>query len=149
MAVTGYCVLTLISGALTTLTFTVMMKCSKNTPVSAQATHYTTLATAEVFGKLMFTSLAGYLADAMGYLPVFLLCVFLASFSIVLFRFCPDIGAQSINPILPQPDFVYSRLEFATEEEEEVEMSDVTAADDMSDKQWLRKRTHKTTAATY
>ena len=40
-------------GAITTATFTVMMRLSQTAPSSLQGTHYTVLATCEVFGKLV------------------------------------------------------------------------------------------------
>ncbi len=40
-------------GAITTATFTVMMRLSQTAPSTLQGTHYTVLATCEVFGKLV------------------------------------------------------------------------------------------------
>jgi hypothetical protein len=41
------------SGAITTATFTLMMRLSQTAPSALQGTHYTVLATCEVFGKLV------------------------------------------------------------------------------------------------
>ena len=82
-------VLLFISGIVTTVTFTFMMQCSKMAPVSVQATHYSTLATGEVFGKLAFTAITGWLADSLGYPILFLIFVILAGAVLLLFRSCP------------------------------------------------------------
>lgn len=55
------------AGILTTVTFTLMMKRSKeNAPEILQGTYFTTLATAEVMGKLLFSSLSGWFIDYFG-----------------------------------------------------------------------------------
>jgi len=71
--------LTLLSGIVTTTTFTLMMQCSRNAPTSVQATHYTLLATCEVIGKLAFTSVCGWLADFVGYRFLFLIFAVLSA----------------------------------------------------------------------
>lgn len=55
------------AGVITTATFTVMMRLSQcSAPEGLQGTHYTTLATFEVLGKLLFASIAGGLIDLLG-----------------------------------------------------------------------------------
>lgn len=58
-----------VSGAITTTVFTLMMECTRCEVVEdARATHYTLLSTAEVLGKLLFAALgAAALADFLGY----------------------------------------------------------------------------------
>jgi len=71
--------LTLLSGVITTATFTLMMQCSRQAPPGVQATHYTVLATCEVVGKLTFTSVCGWLADLVGYRFLFLIFAVLSA----------------------------------------------------------------------
>jgi len=71
--------LTLLSGVVTTATFTLMMQCSRRAPSGVQATHYTILATCEVVGKLAFTSVCGWLADLVGYRFLFLIFAVLSA----------------------------------------------------------------------
>ncbi|GFW25114.1 major facilitator superfamily domain-containing protein 3 [Trichonephila clavipes] len=60
------CALEFAAGLVTTAIFTLMMSCSLKAPPSLQATHYSVLASVEVAGKLIFSSFAGALIDAMG-----------------------------------------------------------------------------------
>jgi len=71
--------LTLLSGVVTTTTFSLMMQCSRHAPTDIQATHYTVLATCEVVGKLAFTSVCGWLADFAGYRFLFLIFAVLSA----------------------------------------------------------------------
>jgi len=71
--------LTLLSGVVTTATFTLMMQCSRRAPPGVQATHYTVLATCEIVGKLAFTSVCGWLADVAGYRFLFLVFAILSA----------------------------------------------------------------------
>ena len=66
--------LNVCSGFITTWTFSQMMNSSKNIPEHLQAMHYSLLSTVELFGKLFFTSFAGFLADAIGYIAFFCMC---------------------------------------------------------------------------
>ncbi len=54
------------AGVVTTATFTLMMRLSQCAPAHCQGMHFTTLATFEVLGKLIFASVAGGLIDALG-----------------------------------------------------------------------------------
>lgn len=67
-----------VSGAITTNVLTLMMECTRSEVVEgARATHYTILSTAEVLGKLLFSSLgAAALTDVLGYSFAYL--IFLA-----------------------------------------------------------------------
>ncbi|XP_042320075.1 major facilitator superfamily domain-containing protein 3 [Sceloporus undulatus] len=83
-AVLSICVQHLIAGLITTVTFSLMMRCSQKAKDSIQATHYSFLATLEVLGKLVFSTLAGTLVDWLGFMSAF--GVFLTlSFTSVLY----------------------------------------------------------------
>ncbi|GAA50276.1 MFS transporter PAT family beta-lactamase induction signal transducer ampG [Clonorchis sinensis] len=57
-----------VSGAITTVMFTIMMQCTRaESPVQTQATHYTVLSTAELLGKLIFGVIAAPFTDYLGY----------------------------------------------------------------------------------
>jgi len=71
--------LTILSGIITTATFTLMMRRTRLVPPGVQATHYTVLATCEVVGKLAFTSLCGWMADVAGYRLLFLIFAVLST----------------------------------------------------------------------
>lgn len=75
-------ILLLLSGIVTTITFTIMMECSQTAVEDVQATHYTALATAEVLGKLLFSVVAGGLTDYFGYLSAYCLFFVLALFTV-------------------------------------------------------------------
>ena len=79
-------ILHLVSGMITTLTFTVMVSCSQKCPRIYSATHYSTLATFEVLGKLCMVSVSGYLVDKIGYATFFIICSFLSLLPIFLLR---------------------------------------------------------------
>jgi len=87
--------LTLLSGIVTTATFTLMMQCSRQAPPGVQATHYTILATCEVVGKLAFTSVCGWLADFAGYRFLFLIFAVLSAIVLPwLSRFPSDSASE-------------------------------------------------------
>ncbi|KAL8181502.1 UNVERIFIED_CONTAM: hypothetical protein K2H54_003680 [Gekko kuhli] len=75
-AVLSLCTQHFFAGVVTTLTFSLMMHCTQKADESIQATHYTFLATLEVLGKLLFSTLVGSLVDWLGFAPSF--CVFLS-----------------------------------------------------------------------
>ena len=77
------------SGIITTTTFTLMMYCSQRVPQSIQASHYTTLATVEVLGKLTFSIFIGSLTDIIGYTLVFSLFCILGLCVIPILHWCP------------------------------------------------------------
>ncbi|XP_077988924.1 major facilitator superfamily domain-containing protein 3-like [Glandiceps talaboti] len=85
LSITAMCLLQFIGGLITTATFTMMMQCSQNAPQDMQATHWTTLATLEVMGKLLFMSAAGFLTDWLGYPVVFVFLLLLSVIVIPLF----------------------------------------------------------------
>lgn len=80
----------LVSGIVTTATFTLMMQCSKRAPSHIQASHYTTLATLEVVGKLLFSVSLGSVTDAIGYENVFILFLVLTTLVISFLQSCPQ-----------------------------------------------------------
>lgn len=70
----------MVSGAITTSVFTLMMECTKwEVPERARATHYTLLSTAEVLGKLLFAALgASVLAEKFGYSVAYVIFLMLS-----------------------------------------------------------------------
>ncbi|XP_062987301.1 major facilitator superfamily domain-containing protein 3 isoform X2 [Elgaria multicarinata webbii] len=70
-AVLSICVQHFIAGLITTLTFSMMMYCTQKAKESVQATHYSFLATLEVLGKLVFSTLSGSLVDWLGFTRAF------------------------------------------------------------------------------
>ena len=104
----------LLSGLITTATFTFMMCCSRVAPPTIQATHYSMLATLEVFGKLTFMTVAGWFVDMFGY-PVMFVVFALLAYAVMpcLYR-CP----ATLMPEKPSPQ---PEQEEQEEEEEEAE----------------------------
>lgn len=90
LAIISMCLMLLVSGIVTTATFTLMMQCSKRAPSHVQASHYTTLATLEVVGKLLFSVSLGSVTDAIGYENVFLLFLVLTTLVISFLQSCPE-----------------------------------------------------------
>jgi MFS family permease len=79
----------LLSGFLTTLTFTLMMQVSFLAARSVQATHFSLLATCEVLGKLLFQPVVSVYTDQFGYSAGFILFTGLYVVSFLIFQFCP------------------------------------------------------------
>ncbi|XP_054841439.1 major facilitator superfamily domain-containing protein 3 [Eublepharis macularius] len=75
-AVLSICIQHFIAGLVTTLTFSVMMHCAQKAEERVQATHYSFLATLEVLGKLLFSTMVGSLVDWLGFVSAF--CIFLS-----------------------------------------------------------------------
>ncbi|XP_004387505.1 major facilitator superfamily domain-containing protein 3 [Trichechus manatus latirostris] len=73
------CLQHFLGGLVTTVTFTVMMRCSQLAHSALQATHYSLLATLELLGKLLLGTLAGVLADSLGLRPCFSLFLALSA----------------------------------------------------------------------
>lgn len=90
LAIISMCLMLLVSGIVTTATFTLMMQCSKKAPSHVQASHYTTLATLEVMGKLLFSVSLGSVTDAVGYEKVFILFLVLTTLVISFLQNCPE-----------------------------------------------------------
>lgn len=65
-ALLSLCLQHFLGGWITTITFSLMMRCSQLAPSTLQATHYSLLATVELLGKLLLGVLAGALADGLG-----------------------------------------------------------------------------------
>lgn len=82
--------LLVLGGIITTATFTFMMQCSQKAPSGVQSTHFTTLATLEVLGKLIFLSVVGWFTDQLGFQPVFLSFTGLAALVLVWMPKCPS-----------------------------------------------------------
>ncbi|CAH1266309.1 MFSD3 [Branchiostoma lanceolatum] len=88
-AVASMCLLQLVGGVITTATFTTMMHCSQQAPPTIQGSHYTSLATFEVMGKLLFMTVAGSLTDFFGYFNMYVFFAFLSVGVMPLLEFCP------------------------------------------------------------
>ncbi|XP_028918976.1 major facilitator superfamily domain-containing protein 3 [Ornithorhynchus anatinus] len=70
-AVLSICLQHFVGGLVTTLTFSLMMHCSQRADEAIQATHYSFLATLELVGKLLLSTVAGGLVDRAGPEPCF------------------------------------------------------------------------------
>jgi hypothetical protein len=82
-----------------------MMQCSQHAPVQIQATHYTTLASLEVFGKLTFASLLGLLIDLFGYRNIYIFFILMSLVINPYLKQCPtflkeihDLNSESKRP---------------------------------------------------
>ncbi|XP_064609733.1 major facilitator superfamily domain-containing protein 3-like isoform X2 [Liolophura sinensis] len=91
LAIGSMSFLLLISGVVTTATFTMMMQCSQRAPSHVQASHYTTLATLEVMGKLSFSVVTGPATDLLGYGFMFSVFTVLSLLVLILYQFCPSV----------------------------------------------------------
>lgn len=91
------CLMLLGSGIITTTTFTLMMFCSQRASAKIQASHYTTLATVEVLGKLTFSVMIGSVTDMVGYHLVFLLFISLAILVLPVLNKCPKFLVELSN----------------------------------------------------
>lgn len=80
------------AGVITTATFALMMRLSQKAPERVKGTHYTTLATFEVLGKLAFASVAGSLIDGFGLEKTFTLFIALAVLCVPLAMRIPEQG---------------------------------------------------------
>ncbi|XP_007954295.1 major facilitator superfamily domain-containing protein 3 [Orycteropus afer afer] len=89
MALLSLCVQHFLGGLVTTVTFTLMMRCSQLAPSALQATHYSFLATLELQGKLLQGTLAGALADGLGLRPCFSVFLALAAVPTVYLGLAP------------------------------------------------------------
>lgn len=78
-----------LSGFLTTITFTCMMEFTFNAPSQIQATHYSLLATFEVFGKLLFQPFISVYTDYYGYTNAFIIFTILYFVCVIIIRFYP------------------------------------------------------------
>uniref|UniRef100_A0A8C5PLG1 Major facilitator superfamily domain-containing protein 3 n=1 Tax=Leptobrachium leishanense TaxID=445787 RepID=A0A8C5PLG1_9ANUR len=81
-----------LAGVITTVTFSLMMHCTRQAEKNIQATHYSLLSSLEVLGKVCFSAVSGLLVD---YLGVF------GSFSLfIVFSCLPVLHLRSIPPTL-------------------------------------------------
>ncbi|KAM9306023.1 major facilitator superfamily domain-containing protein 3 [Gastrophryne carolinensis] len=55
-----------LAGLITTVTFTLMMHCTRRAPARVQASHYSLLSSLEVLGKVGFGAISGLLVDSLG-----------------------------------------------------------------------------------
>lgn len=88
--------LLIVSGAISTAAFTLMMHCSQQANQKCQASHYSLLATAEVLGKLLFSVFVGAITDMVGYAWAFGLFITLSVAVLPLFSYAPHcLGSRS------------------------------------------------------
>lgn len=90
--------LLLLSGAITSTTFTVMMRCSRLASPWLQGTHYAVLSTVETLGKVIFVSFVGIVVDHLGYQATFLGLLLLSFASVQVLRRLPQILAEELSP---------------------------------------------------
>ncbi|XP_012580556.1 PREDICTED: major facilitator superfamily domain-containing protein 3, partial [Condylura cristata] len=88
-ALLSLCLQHFLGGLVTTLAFTLMMRCSRLAPGALQATHYSLLATLELLGKLLLGALAGALADGLGTRCCFFAFVALTAVPLLHLRLAP------------------------------------------------------------
>ncbi|XP_063777122.1 major facilitator superfamily domain-containing protein 3 [Pseudophryne corroboree] len=79
-----------LAGIITTVTFTLMMHCTRQAEQGIQATHYSLLSSLEVLGKVCFAAVSGILVDSLGVSPTFCLFIFLS--------FLPLLHLQRLSP---------------------------------------------------
>ena len=87
------------AGTLTSAVFTLMMRLSQTAPETLKGTHYTTLATFEVLGKLTFAAISGYLIDNLGLQSIYLLFVLLGFVTVPLIIKAPAVILNLNNEI--------------------------------------------------
>ena len=68
-----------------------MMRLSQTAPESMKGTHYTTLATFEVLGKLAFAAVSGYLIDTIGLQPLYLVFVLFGFLTVPFIMNAPEV----------------------------------------------------------
>ena len=91
------CCVLFCAGVLTSSVFTLMMRLSQTAPDSVKGTHYTTLATFEVFGKLAFAAISGYLIDTIGLKPLYFFFVILSLLTVPFIINTPKVITKSHN----------------------------------------------------
>ena len=89
------CCVLFCAGVLTSAVFTLMMHLSQTAPEKIKGTHYTTLATFEVLGKLSFAATSGYLIDTFGMDYLYILFVLLAFLTVPFIMNAPKV---IVNP---------------------------------------------------
>ena len=93
------CCVMFCAGTLTSAVFTLMMRLSQTAPETLKGTHYTTLATFEVLGKLTFAAISGYLIDNLGLQTVYLLFVVFGFVTVPLIMKAPAVILNLNNEI--------------------------------------------------
>ncbi|XP_076464989.1 major facilitator superfamily domain-containing protein 3-like isoform X2 [Babylonia areolata] len=89
-------ILMVVSGAVSTAAFTLMMQCSQHASPHCRASHYSLLATAEVLGKLLFSVFVGVITDWLGYSLAFGLFLTLSLIVLPLFHYAPNSLSVSV-----------------------------------------------------
>ncbi|XP_076813343.1 major facilitator superfamily domain-containing protein 3-like [Clavelina lepadiformis] len=78
-----YCLLPLLGGIVSTLTFTLMMTVSCQVNDRLKAIHYAIISAIEVTGKLIFSSYSGYLNDNFGNTQLYLFFILLTIVAVI------------------------------------------------------------------
>ncbi|XP_071536719.1 major facilitator superfamily domain-containing protein 3-like [Panulirus ornatus] len=90
LGILSLCLLSYSSGVISTASFTLMMRVSRECSEEARASHYSTLASIEVAGKLLFATLAGFIIDRTGMLRTFALFTCLSALPLLVLITMPD-----------------------------------------------------------
>ncbi|KAM8919577.1 major facilitator superfamily domain-containing protein 3 [Pelodytes ibericus] len=78
-----------LAGIITTVTFSLMMHCTRRAEKHIQASHYSLLSSLEVLGKVCFSAISGVVVDSLGVSGSFLLFIFLSCFPVLHLRSMP------------------------------------------------------------
>lgn len=90
LGIASLCSLSYSSGVISTASFTLMMRVSRECSPGTQASHYSALASIEVAGKLLFATFAGFIIDYLGMLSTFVIFGVLCILPIVVLFVMPD-----------------------------------------------------------
>jgi PAT family beta-lactamase induction signal transducer AmpG len=89
------CIEHLFGGAITTVLFALMMR---HTDREIGGTHYTLLASLEVWGKLPFAAISGVIAQHLGYRPLFAIATLLClAFALLVHLLLPSLSTSPIG----------------------------------------------------
>lgn len=80
-----------LAGMITTATFTLMMLCTRQAQKSVQASHYSLLSSLEVLGKVVFSTVSGFLVDSFGVSASFSLFVVLSCLPLLHLQRLPSV----------------------------------------------------------
>ncbi|KAM4705573.1 major facilitator superfamily domain-containing protein 3 [Rhinophrynus dorsalis] len=80
-----------LAGVITTLTFSLMMHCTRQAERGIQASHYSFLSSLEVLGKVFFSSVSGLLVDSLGVTMSFSMFIALSCLPLLHLRNSPPV----------------------------------------------------------
>ncbi|XP_053655070.1 major facilitator superfamily domain-containing protein 3 isoform X3 [Cherax quadricarinatus] len=90
IGIASLCSLSYSSGIISTASFTLMMRVSRECTTETQASHYSVLASVEIAGKLLFATAAGFIIDSVGMSWTFTLFIILCTFPVLVLTAMPD-----------------------------------------------------------